>query len=161
MHPEHSAPMKWPIYATALLAALFLISCGQHADPASKPKVPPPPPFEFVASWGEKGDGPGKFIAPVSFASDALGDLYFADPGAGFVHKFQPGGTPLLSFEDPRLRRATGIAVDAGGAIYVDEAQQGAIHVFFPDGTFFQTWHSGSRERLSGTRGFSADEEGT
>jgi hypothetical protein len=151
---------KFP--AIALLVAFFLSSCGNPADPSPKPQQPPPPPpFEFVSAWGDKGEGPGKLDAPVSLAVDALGDAYFADPAAGFVHKFQPTGTPLLSFEDPRLRHAAGIAVDAGGAIYVSDAQQGALHVFFPDGTFFQTWRTVAQRHFSGALGMSADEEGT
>jgi hypothetical protein len=150
---------KLPV--AALLSVLFLISCGNRANPAPKPLPQPPPPFEYLGSWGEKSDGPGKLNGPVSFAADSLGDIFFPDPASGFVHKFESNGTPLLSFEDPRLRRAAGIAVDAGGAIYVADAQQGAIHVFFPDGTFFQTWRSASQRRFSGALGMSADEQGT
>lgn len=150
---------KLPI--AALLVVFFLISCGNRADPAPKPLPQPPPPFEYLSSWGDKGDGPGKLNGPVSFAADALGDIFFPDPASGFVHKFESNGTPLLSFEDPRLRRAAGIAVDSGGAIYVAAAQQGAIHVFFPDGSFFQTWRGAPQAHFSGALGMSADEQGT
>jgi streptogramin lyase len=144
-----------------LAAVFFATSCGNRVDPAPKPQQPPPPPFEFVSAWGDKGEGPGKLSAPVSMAVDTLGDVFFADPGAGFAHKFQPSGTPLLSFEDPRLRHASGITVDAGGAIYVTDAAQGAIHVFFPDGTFFQTWRTAPQKHFSGPIGVNTDEKGT
>jgi hypothetical protein len=153
--------MNSRLLPAALAAVLFLIACGNRANPAPKPQQPPPPRFEFLSAWGDKGEGPGKLDAPVSFAVDALGDVYFADPAAGFVHKFQPGGTPLLSFEDPRLRHASGIAVDAGGAIYVEDAAQGGIHVFFPDGTFFQTWRTAPQRHFSGAVGIATDEKGT
>jgi hypothetical protein len=158
---NHSAlPSK--VTTIPLLAVFFLISCGNRANPAAaKPHAPPPPPFEFLNAWVDKGDGPGQLDGPVSFAVDTLGDIFFADPAAGFVHKFESKGTPLLSFEDPRLRHASGIAVDAGGAIYVNDAQQGAIHVFFPDGSFFQTWRSNAQRHFSGALGMSADEQGT
>jgi sugar lactone lactonase YvrE len=161
MANKKSDPMRWKFPKTALLAVLFLLACGSHADPPSKPKPQPPPPFEFLGAWGDKGEGPGKLDAPISFAVDALGDLFFADPAAGFVHKFEPNGTPLLSFEDPRVRRASGIAVDAGGAIYVADAPLGAIYVFFPDGTFFQSWRTTPQRRFSGVLSISSDEEGT
>jgi hypothetical protein len=153
--------MNSRLLPAALAAVSFLIACGNRANPAPKPQQTPPPPFEFLSAWGDKGEGPGKLDAPVSFAVDALGDVYFADPGSGFVHKFQPGGTPLLSFEDPRLRHASGIAVDAGGAIYIEDAAQGGIHVFFPDGTFFQTWRTAPQRHFSGAVGIATDEKGT
>ena len=151
--------MRWKVSRVALAAVFFLVSCGNRATPAPKPQ--PPPPFEFLGSWGDKGEGPGKLDNPVSFVADTLGDIFFADPGDNFVHKFESNGTPLLSFEDSRLRRAAGITVDAGGAIYVVDAQQGAIHIFFPDGTFFQTWRSAPARHFSGALGVGADEEGT
>lgn len=161
MSQKNSTFQYWKLPAIALLAAFSLISCGNRANPSPKPQQPPPPPFEFASSWGDKGEGPGKLDAPISFAVDTLGDAFFADPAAGFVHKFEPTGTPLLSFEDPRLHHAAGIAVDAGGAIYISDAQQGAIHVFFPDGTFFQTWRTAAQRHFSGALGMGADEEGT
>jgi hypothetical protein len=153
--------LRWNFAAAVLLAVFFLASCGNRANTAPKPQPPPPPPFEFLNAWGDKGDGPGKLNGPVSIATDTLGDVFFPDPASGFVHKFQSKGTPLLSFEDPRLHRAAGIAVDAGGAIYVADPRQGAIYVFFPDGSFFQTWHGAPQRKFSGALGISTDEQGT
>lgn len=107
---------QWGYLLTAALAALLAISCGRRADPAPKPQQPPA--FEFLGAWGDKGDGPGKLDAPVAFTADALGRVFFADPGSGFVHKFESSGTPLLSFEDSHVLHAAGIAVDSGGAIF-------------------------------------------
>src|SRR5579863_366181 len=106
--------IQWKCSLVALAAALSLVSCGNRANPAPKPQ--PPPPFEFLNAWGDKGEGPGKLDEPVSFAVDSLGNIFFADPVANFVHKFESGGTPLQSFEDARVRHASAIAVDAGGA---------------------------------------------
>jgi hypothetical protein len=119
----HSYEQRWGFLLTVVFAAIFLISCGKRADPASKPQ--PPPPFEFLGAWGDKGDGPGKLDEPAAFATDSLGNVLFADPGSSFVHKFTPGGTPLLSFEDAPLRHAAGITADSGGAIYVADAERG------------------------------------
>jgi streptogramin lyase len=159
MPNTNSDPMRWRLPQAALVAVFFLISCGNRANPAPKPQ--PPPPFEFLGAWGDKGEGPGKLDEPVSLAVDSLGRIFFADPAAGFVHKFESNGTPLLSFEDTRVRHAAGIAVDAGGAIYLADAQQGTIHVFFPDGSFFQSWRSAAQRHFSGALGFGLDEEGT
>ena len=159
MPNTNSDPLRWKLFLPALVSIFFLVSCGNRANPAPKPQ--PPPPFEFLGAWGDKGDGPGKLDEPVSFAADSMGRIFFADPAAGFVDKFESNGTPLLSFEDTRVRHTAGIAVDAGGAIYLADAQQGNIHVFFPDGSFFQTWRSAAQRHFSGALGFGLDEEGT
>ena len=151
-------PMCRKCPQTVLVALFFLASCGNRATPAPKPQ--PPPPFEFLNSWGEKGPGPGQLDDPVSFTSDSLGNIFFADPTAGFVHKFESKGTPLQSFEDQRVGHTAGIAVDAGGAIYLADAQRGSIHVFFPDGTFFQSWRIPIQRHYSGAMGFGIDEAG-
>ena len=145
-----------------LLISLILVplatSCAKRADPAPKP--PPPPAFEFVAAWGEKGEGPGKFVQPTAFAADALGNVFFVDPAGGFVHKFNVKGTPLQSFEDSRVRHASGIAVDSGGAIYVADAERGNFHIFFPDGSFLRTMHGAPQRHFSGPLGISVDSQG-
>ena len=142
----------------ALAVLFFLASCSNRANPAPKP--PPPPPFEYLGSWGVKGNGPGQLDEPVAFFADSLGNIFFADRGAGFVHKFESNGTPLLSFEEATVKRAAGIAVDAGGAIYVAVPQQGNIFVYFPDGAFFQAWHAAPQRHFSGPMKFGIDEEG-
>jgi hypothetical protein len=139
-------------------AALFLGSCGKRLEPAPKPQAPQP--FEFLNSWGEKSEGPGKLDAPVAFATDNLGSVFFADPGVGFVHKFEAKGTPLLSFEDSRVRHATGIAVDSGGAIYLADAERGNIFIFFPDGSFLRALHASPQPKFQGTLGISVDDAG-
>ena len=157
----NSDPLRRRIPQFALAAVFFLTSCGNRANPAPKPQEPPPPPFEFIGAWGDKGEGPGKLDAPIAFAVDSLGNIFFADPAVNFVHKFESSGTPLQSFEDSRVRHAAGIAVDSGGAIYVADAQQGSVHVFFPDGTFFQSWRTALQRHFSGALGIGTDEEGT
>jgi DNA-binding beta-propeller fold protein YncE len=141
-----------------LLIALFATSCARRADTSPKPQAPPP--FEFLGAWGDKGEGPGKLDEPVTFAVDTLGNVFFADPGAGFVHKFESKGTPLLSFEDTRLHHASGIAVDSGGAIYVADAERGAVLIFFPDGTFLRAMQIPSQPHFSGLLGITVDDAG-
>ncbi len=153
----NSDPSRWKFPQAALLALFFLVSCGNRVSPAPKPQ--PPPPFEFLGAWGDKGQGPGKLDAPVAFAADSLGNIFFADSG-GFVHKFESGGIPLQSFEDSRVRRSAGIAVDSGGAIYLADAQRGNIHIFFPDGTFLQSWRTAAQRHFAGPLGIATDEQG-
>jgi tripartite motif-containing protein 71 len=149
---------RWGRLLISLLIVPLATSCAKPAVPAPKPQAPPP--FEFVAAWGEKGEGPGKFVQPAAFASDALGSIFFVDPAGGFVHKFEAKGTPLLSFEDSRVRHATGIAVDSGGAIYVADAERGNIFIFFPDGSFLRVLHGAPQRNFSSPLGISVDESG-
>jgi hypothetical protein len=153
-----SDPLRSRPLVAALVAVFFLVSCGNRATPAPKPQ--PPPPFEFLGAWGEKGDGPGKLNTPVAFAGDTLGNVFFVDSAESFIHKFQSNGTPLLSFEDWRVRHAAGIAVDTGGAIYAADAERGSIIIFFPDGSFLQSWRCAPQRHFSGPVGISTDEQG-
>ena len=149
---------RWPFMFAIMIATFLASSCENRADPAPMP--PQPPPFEFLSAWGDKGDGPGKLNAPAAFATDSLGRVFFADPGSGFVHKFETSGTPLLSFEDSRLHHASGIAVDSGGAIYIADAERGNILIFFPDGTFLRPMRMPPQPHFSGPLGISVDDEG-
>jgi len=76
---------------------------------------------------------------PTAFALAETTKRYYRSTYVFVAKKY--AGKLVRSFDDPRLRHSSGIAVDAGGAIYVIDAAQGGINVFFPDGTFFQTWH--------------------
>jgi NHL repeat len=149
---------RWGFLLVAVFASLLMASCGKRADPAPKPQAPPA--FEFLDAWGNQGEGPGKLDEPVTFAVDASGNVFFVDPGAGFVHKFESGGTPLLSFEDPRLRDASGIAVDSGGAIYVADAARGNVLIFFPNGTFLKSFRIPPQPHFPGVLGISVDDSG-
>ena len=167
MAQTSSDPMRGRLFLAALGAALLVISCGNQVSPAPKPQVAP---FEFLGAWGDPGSGPGKLDSPAAFATDTLGNVFFVDPQAGFVHKFESRGTPLFSFEEPRVRHAAGIAVDSGGAIYVADAEHGNILIFFPDGSFLRSMrsapftvkvHGEPQRHFSGPFGISVDEQGT
>ena len=51
--------------------------------------------LEYIGEWGSKGEGPGQLQDPTSIAADALGNVFIADPGTGFIHKFAPRGKAL------------------------------------------------------------------
>ena len=159
MAKTNSRRRGWKLFLPPMLAAMFLISCGKPVDPAPMPKVPAP--FEFLGAWGEKGDGPAKFDRPTAFATDALGRVFFVDPGARSIDKFESMGTPLLSFEDARLRHASGIAVDSGGAIYVADAESGRILIFYPNGIFLRSLRSPRQPDFSGPLEISVDDQGS
>jgi hypothetical protein len=90
--------------------------------------------LEYIGAWGTQGDGPGELQDPASIAADALGNVFIADPGTGFIHKFAPRGKALLSFQEVGLKHPQSIAVDSGGAIYVTDPARGSVFIFFPGG---------------------------
>lgn len=147
------------VLLACLLGLPLLSSCATPVKPGSDSN-PQPAPFQFLGSWQKKGDGPGKLDDPVSFAVDAPGNVYFEDTSEGFVDKFTPTGTPLLSFGDPRLRHGSGIAVDRGGAIYVGDAARRRVLIYFPNGTFLRQTRVPARSRFSGTLAVSVDYDG-
>src|SRR5260221_12450339 len=103
-----SDPLRWRLPLAALAAVFLLVSCGNRANPAAKPQQQPPPPFEFVSAWGDKGEGPGKLDQPGSLAADSLGNIFFGDPSAGFVHKFESSGTSWQCFDKTRVCHCAG-----------------------------------------------------
>lgn len=118
--------------ALALLICLgWLAGCSQGETHAASEK-PAAAPLEYLAAWGVKGDGPGQLQDPVSIATDAIGNVYLADAGSRFIHKFSPQGTPLLSFQEGPLKHLQSITVDSGGAIYVTDPVRESVFICFP-----------------------------
>src|ERR1700741_3669973 len=69
------------------IGVAVLAGCSQTPTEAKSP-VPAPPTLEFVAQFGVRGGGPGQLSEPVSIASDLLSNVYIADAGSQFIHKF-------------------------------------------------------------------------
>jgi WD40 repeat protein len=81
-----------------------------------------------------KGNDAGQLSNPTSIATDPLGNVFVADAGSHFIHKFDPQGTPMLSFQDDWLRNPQSIAIDRGGAIYAADAARAGFAVYLPSG---------------------------
>ncbi len=124
-----------------MTGVLLAAACSRQAGLPSKL---PPPPLEYLGEWGIKGSGPGQLNDPAALAVDSRGNVYIADRGSGFVHKFDAEGKPLLSFQDERLKQPAAIAVDAGGAIYVVDQRRRSVLIYYPDGTRYREIRSGA-----------------
>jgi sugar lactone lactonase YvrE len=123
--------------------AVCVAACSRTAQTAAPP--PPPPPLEYVDAWGTHGDGPGQLNAPVAMAADGETNIYIADAGDGYIHKFSTSGEPRLSFQDDRGNlRPVDIAVDAGAAMYVADAHRGTVVIYFSDGMHHRELRVGS-----------------
>ncbi|HWF38063.1 MAG TPA: hypothetical protein VG322_06060 [Candidatus Acidoferrales bacterium] len=128
----------------ALLAALASGGCSKMVTEAQSTKTVAAsataasstgaPGIQYVSTWGMKGDAAGHLDDPTSIAADALGNIFISDAGSHFVHKFNPDGTPLLSFQDDWIKQPTEITVDRGGGIYTVDAARAAVSIFFPGG---------------------------
>ncbi|HXW56517.1 MAG TPA: NHL repeat-containing protein [Candidatus Cybelea sp.] len=116
-----------------ILGLLLLAACGcSELNSPAEAQNPGEPPLALLSQWGVKGDGPGQLDDPQGMAADRIGNVYVADAGSQFVHKFAADGTPLLSFQEDSLKEPQSIAVDYGGTIYVTDPSRAAVFVVFP-----------------------------
>jgi hypothetical protein len=120
-----------------LLTLLATAACTLVVTEA-QPQSPAAPPLEYLGSWGVKGEQPGQLAEPVSISTDAIGNVYLADAGSRFVHKFSPQGNPLLSFQEDPLKHPGWITIDHGGAIYVADPVRNSVFIFKPDGEHYR-----------------------
>lgn len=113
------------------LSLLFASGCSQLSAPAHAQSATPAP-LQFISQWGTKGDLPGQLDDPQSIALDPAGNIYIANAGSGFIEKFSANGTPLLAFQENRLKQPQSIAVDDGEAMYITDPARSTIYVVFP-----------------------------
>ena len=93
-----------------------------------------------IASFGEKGTGPGQLLGPQFLASDEKGYLYVTDYGNRRVSKFDFDGGFILSFGNqtagyPGLSGPTGIAVK-GETVFVADRWKREIVLFDTSGNY-------------------------
>lgn len=123
---------KAPLAIPALFLSLLLGSgCSQLSAPAHAQNAAPAP-LQFLSQWGTRGDDPGQLDDPQSIAVDTVGNVYIANAGNAFIEKFSSDGTPLLAFQENRLKQPQSIAVDDGGAMYITDPARSMIYVVFP-----------------------------
>ena len=84
--------------------------------------------------------------APAGVATDAAGNAYVTDPGAGQVVVFNAFGQPLAVHGG--LGRPLAIAVDAAGTIYLSDERAGSVAVFNSQWVQLGTLGQGTNEFL-------------
>ncbi len=154
-------PAALPTFRAKFVAPFILslaLGCAS-SQPKELPQTAPAP-LAYLGEWGTKGDGPGQLSAPKRMAVDSLGNVYIADGGSGFVHKFDGEGHPLLSFKDDHLKQPAGIAVDRRGAMYVSDYARGLLLIFFPDGTRYREIRGGPGRRFRHPVSICVDDDG-
>jgi tripartite motif-containing protein 71 len=126
-----------PLFAACLFAAFAIVACGTTPVPAQE--VPPaPPPLAYISEWGVSGSGAGQLSRPQWIATDFAGNIFVADYGSGFIHKFNFEGHPLLSFDDGVPRDPYRIIVDSGNGIYVLAEDSNSLYIYSPLGERFR-----------------------
>lgn len=146
--------------ALALLAALGGCAKMDTQAQSAKAAATPPPPLQYVAAWGMKGNEAGHLDQPTSIAVDALGNVFISDAGSHFVHKFDPQGTPLLSFQDDWIKLPTTITVDRGGGIYTADPSRSSVSIFFPGGDRYRDFRLRSRISAEDQLGVAVSDDG-
>jgi sugar lactone lactonase YvrE len=157
-----SAPRRSMIVLTVFGCFLgcFLEGCSK-ANTVVEAQKPAPLSISYLGAWGTKGDGPGHLDHPTCIATDAIGNAYVADSGSQYVNKFTGTGTPLLSFQEPRLKHPESIAVDSGGAIYVTDSDPGSTFIFFPNGDRYRQLRQKTRPNSDGRLSVAVGDDGT
>src|ERR1700690_329332 len=108
------------IFTAVAICGGFIFGCSQKATEA-EPQTAVAPALSYIGQWGVKGDGPGHLQEPASIATDVLGNAYIADAGSQFIHKFDPQGTPLLSFQEDPLKHPQWITIYPDGDVYLTD----------------------------------------
>lgn len=124
-----------PFVAAGLLA-ISSIACSD--SPSHAQDAPPVRPILFIAEWGVSGGGAGQLSKPQWMATDFAGNVFIADYGSGFVHKFNFEGHPLLSFDNAVPRDPYRVAVDSGNGIYVLGEESNFVSIYSPLGEHFR-----------------------
>jgi hypothetical protein len=120
--------------AMAVLMSLALLARYFRANARADSGGAAGAPLDFIGAWGTHGDGPGQLDDPVSISSDVIGNIYVVDAGSRFIHKFDPQGKPLLSFQEDPLKHPQWVTVDRGEVIYVSDPVRNSVFICLPTG---------------------------
>ncbi len=143
-----------------LLVLLALAGCSKMDTEAQSAKAAASPPLQYVDAWGMKGSEAGHLDQPSSIAVDALGNIFIADAGSHFIHKFGPQGTPLLSFQDDWIKAPKSITVDRGGGIYTADSARDSVSIFFPGGDRYRDFRLKTRPNEEDNLGVAVGDDG-
>jgi len=149
-----------PEFGLVAVLSMVISLCGCSRFGSSVRAQSGAPAIEFVGQWGIKGDAPGQLDYPVGIATDTLGNVYVTDEGSQYIHKFDPKGTPLLSFQEDPLKHPQSIAVDFEGIIYVSDPARAGVFIFLPDDEHHHELHLRTRGNAENSISVAVDDDG-
>lgn len=99
----------------------------------------------YLASWGRRGTGPGRFEGPTAVAVDGRGDVYVADTGNNRIQRFNARGRFEVQWgtKGPAPGQFDGpaaIAIGGSGNVFVADRGNQRIEKFGPSGRLLATW---------------------
>jgi len=94
-------------------------------------------PYVFVASWGEKGSGPGQFNEPTGIAVSG-GEVFVSDARNGRVQVFGPDGAFRRAIDEGNLGRPMNLTIEAS-RLYVADYWKDAVQVYGLTGAHIRT----------------------
>ncbi len=97
---------------------------GQNADPPEGSTgriIKFSPEGEYIAEWGQIGDGPGEFRTPHALEMDSQGRLFVADRGNHRIQIFDQDGNHLDSYY--QFSRISGLFIDADDNLYAIDSE--------------------------------------
>lgn len=147
--------------AAGSLVLLLCVAGCSHGNTQAQSTPAPSPSLSYIGQWGTKGTGPGQMSEPACIATDSVGDAYIVDAESHFVEKFDPGGTPLLAFEESGLKHPQAITVDSGGAIYVTDSGRASATVYLPSGDRYRELRIRTRPSYEDKLDVAVEDDGT
>src|SRR5208282_6052134 len=133
---RRSGIRKTKIIGLSLLLIVTALGCSRTQVTAQQ--ASPQPFFTFISAWGTRGAEPGQLSHPAWIAMDFTGNVFVADSGTRYVHKFDGDGHPLLSFNEGVPGDPFRIAIDSGAGIYVLGEETNSLFIFSPEGEPFR-----------------------
>ncbi|MBK8000085.1 MAG: hypothetical protein IPK15_15540 [Verrucomicrobia bacterium] len=91
------------------------------------------------------GTNEGRFRAPGSIATDALGNLYAVDHRQKVINRFSARGEYIATFGTPgtntgQLSAVYSIAVDSQSRVYVGDSERQRVLIYGTNGVFQEEW---------------------
>jgi len=145
---EHKKRLRLSIYCTLAVVTLVAVVLFFYLNPQQIVS------YQFLKSWGTKGEPFTKFNSPLSLTTDPAGNIYVADKDNNRIQKFTSNGTHITSWgeegrENGQFKSPFAIATDSTGNVYVADTGNNRIQKFTSNGTYVTSWRVGVSQDIA------------